>query len=201
LAGDDGTKLHDGVGRLSLDTTGSHHHTVLVEQQVGRIEEDDLTDLSIERIHAQPGHRRPPVPIGHAELQLDAVGALEELQDRRDLLGGQRRSLLVHGSIRLVRHVISLLAGHCRRRPVRRALVPRARWRAGGWAGTTPARVDRQVAMTAGPFRAAGPACSAHHTVDERQTSRVVGGLLYRGRLGAAYCDRISGSSAPEEGR
>jgi hypothetical protein len=59
---------------------------VLVESQLRRVEEVDLPDLGVERIHAQRRYSRPVIRVRHGDLQLDAVGAPDEAENLSDLL-------------------------------------------------------------------------------------------------------------------
>ena len=59
---------------------------MLVEGEVGGVEEVDLADLGVEGVHPQRGDGRAALGVGHRQLQLDAVG-----------VGGQREQLLKLG--------------------------------------------------------------------------------------------------------
>ena len=61
-----------------------------IQDEVRGVEEDDLSDLGVEGIHSERGHGGPTVLIGHAELQLDGVRALDEPKELSELLWGQR---------------------------------------------------------------------------------------------------------------
>ena len=61
-----------------------------VEGQIRRIEEDDLPDLRVEGIHVEGGDRRATIGIGHAQLELDTICALDQTQDLGELLSRQR---------------------------------------------------------------------------------------------------------------
>ena len=60
-AGHDRPQLHDRVAALALDPARAHDDAVLVEREVRRIEEEDLADLRLQRIHARA---RPPSSAG-----------------------------------------------------------------------------------------------------------------------------------------
>ena len=67
-------ELHHAVVALALHTTGSGHETGLVEREVGRVEEEHLADLRVERIEVERDDRGALDLAGHGELELDAVG-------------------------------------------------------------------------------------------------------------------------------
>jgi hypothetical protein len=56
-----------------LDPPGPHDHPGGVERQVGRVEEEDLSEMRVERVDPERSRRRPAVALGHGQLQLDAV--------------------------------------------------------------------------------------------------------------------------------
>ena len=62
---------------------------MLVERKVWCVEEVDLTDLRVERIHPERGHRRALLLLGDGQLQFHAVGVLDEIQDLAQLLFGE----------------------------------------------------------------------------------------------------------------
>jgi hypothetical protein len=70
---------------------------VLVQVQVRRIEEDDLAHLRIQGVDAEGLDRRALVGLGDGELELHAVGALEQAEQFRELLTGQPGRLVVGG--------------------------------------------------------------------------------------------------------
>ena len=90
LVGDDRPQLDDRVPRLALDPPRSHHDPALVEREVRRVEERNLADLRIEHVHAKCQHRRSVVAVGHGQLQLHAVGSLDQPEQLGDLLVGEQ---------------------------------------------------------------------------------------------------------------
>jgi hypothetical protein len=52
LVQDNRAQLHDRVAALPLDAAGTDDDAALIERQVGRVEEVDLPNLSVERIHS-----------------------------------------------------------------------------------------------------------------------------------------------------
>jgi hypothetical protein len=55
-------------------TTTPHDHPLLVEAQVGGVEEEHLADLGVQGVHAEAGDDGAAFGVGHGELELDAVG-------------------------------------------------------------------------------------------------------------------------------
>ena len=51
--GHDRSQLHDRVVALALHPAGARNDAVLVEQQVRSVEEEDLADLGLQRVHAE----------------------------------------------------------------------------------------------------------------------------------------------------
>ena len=75
-AGSTGRSLTTDVVALVLHAAGAHDDARLVERQVGRVEEEDLPDLGVERIDAEPLQRGALLVLGDRQLELDAVGVL-----------------------------------------------------------------------------------------------------------------------------
>jgi hypothetical protein len=84
----DGPQLDDRVVSLSLDPACPNDDAALVERQVRRVEEEDLADLSIERVDPE-GCPSSSFGHGHGELELDTVGALDEREQLGELLSGE----------------------------------------------------------------------------------------------------------------
>ena len=78
LARHDRPQLHDRVVAAPLHATGPDDDSVLVQRQVGRVEEEDLADLCLEGIHAEGAHGRSVMLLRDRQLELRAVGAVEE---------------------------------------------------------------------------------------------------------------------------
>ena len=57
--------------------------------EVGRVEEEDLPDLRLERIEPERGDRGAVRVLGQRHLQLDGVGALEECEEVCELVTGK----------------------------------------------------------------------------------------------------------------
>ncbi len=73
-------QLDDRVASLALDSSGADDDAVGVEIELGRVEEEDLADLRLERIELERRHGRLLMRLRHRQLQLDAVGALEQVE-------------------------------------------------------------------------------------------------------------------------
>ena len=58
LVGNDRPELDDGVVSLALHPAGADDDPSLVEGEIGGVEEEDLTDLGLERVEVQRGDRR-----------------------------------------------------------------------------------------------------------------------------------------------
>src|SRR5512132_800244 len=82
----DRPQLHDRVVALALDAPPADDDAQLVESQVGGFEEEDLSDLRVERVHAERADGRALVVLGHGQLQLDAVRVFDQVEHLRDLL-------------------------------------------------------------------------------------------------------------------
>ena len=95
LLRDNRAQLHDRIVALSLDTAGTDDDAALVERQLRRVEEVDLPNLSVERIH--PERRRSAAPVGHRhrQLELDAVGAFRQRDQLGEILIGERGGLFL----------------------------------------------------------------------------------------------------------
>jgi hypothetical protein len=61
-----------------------------VEVELRRVEEEDLADLRLERIELERRDGRSLVRLRHRQLQLDAVGSLEQVEQPHDLLVRER---------------------------------------------------------------------------------------------------------------
>ncbi len=85
LVWDDRPQLHDGVVALALDPPCANDDAVRAQLQIGRVEEEDLADLRLERVDAERCHRRLLMGLRDGELQLDAVGTLHQAEDLGDL--------------------------------------------------------------------------------------------------------------------
>ena len=89
VVGNDRPQLDDRIARFALDPPRPHHDALIVERQIGRVEEHDLANLGLEHIHAEGGDRRRVIGVRHGQLQLDAVGSLDQSEHLRQLLGGE----------------------------------------------------------------------------------------------------------------
>ena len=63
-----------------MHSAGPDDDARLVEREVGRVEEHDLTDLGVEGIDAERLHDVAAMVCRHRELELDAVDRLQEAQ-------------------------------------------------------------------------------------------------------------------------
>ena len=79
--GTTGRSLTTESSPLRLHAPRPGHHTGLVQLEVGRVEEEHLPDLRVERIHLEGRGRRPVGPFRNGQLQLDAVGILDEIHE------------------------------------------------------------------------------------------------------------------------
>ena len=110
LAGHDRAQLDDGVAGLALDPARPRDDAVVVELEIRRVEEDDLPDLSLERIHAKSRHGGTLIRLGDCDLQLDAVGLLEGTEQLRELLARERRLVPVRRGHRPKRSATAIAA-------------------------------------------------------------------------------------------
>jgi hypothetical protein len=70
----------------ALDTPGPDDHAGLVQGQVGRIEEECLPRLRLDRVESDALDRRAVAVRGHRQLQLDAVRPLMSLNTAIQLI-------------------------------------------------------------------------------------------------------------------
>ena len=100
LRRDHRTQLHDRVVPLLLRSPRTHDEAALVEGELRRIEEEHLADLRLQWVEAERLNGRALVLLGNGQLQLDAVGALDQLVELLRLFGAQygawRRSGCCH---------------------------------------------------------------------------------------------------------
>ena len=89
VVGNDRPQLDDRVTRFTLYPPRPHHHALIVERQIGRVEEHDLANLGLEHIHAERGDGRSVISVRHGQLELDAVGSLDQPEHLRQLFGGE----------------------------------------------------------------------------------------------------------------
>ena len=59
------------------DAPGPHDQAATTELQVGRVEEDHLSEFRFERVEIERRDRRVLIRVWHRQLELDAVGVLE----------------------------------------------------------------------------------------------------------------------------
>ena len=59
---------------------------LLVEREIGRVEERDEADLRVERVEPERRDRGAMVRLGHGQLELDAVGARGQREHLREVL-------------------------------------------------------------------------------------------------------------------
>ena len=117
-----------------------------LQVEVGRVEEEHLAYLSLERIEAERDDRSAMVGGGHRELQLDAVRLSREGEEPDELLVGQAAGCSTAGHPRSVAtpdYAVDVLlynsavSGNCYK--VRLLLAaPRDRVRDGGAVGRRP---------------------------------------------------------------
>jgi hypothetical protein len=99
LVRDHRPELDDRVVLPALDAPGAHDHPGGVERELRRVEEEDLPEVRVERVDTERACGRTPVLLGDCELQLDAVGATDQLHNARELLIGEpRRGSRVHAA-------------------------------------------------------------------------------------------------------
>ena len=89
---DDRPELDDRIVALVLHPPGADHQARPVERQVGRVEEEDLADLGIDRVHAQCRDRRALIGLRDGELELDAVGAADQVAQLGELVVDEPRA-------------------------------------------------------------------------------------------------------------
>ena len=90
LRRDDRPQLHDRVVALPLNPPRPHDNPASIEREVRRIEEHDLPNLRLERVHPQPHHGRAMLQLGHRQLQLDAVRGRKHREQFDQLLLRER---------------------------------------------------------------------------------------------------------------
>ena len=86
LARHDRAELDDRVAAPALDASRADDDAVGVEIELGRVEEEDLADLRLERIELERRYGRPLVRLRHRQLQLDAVGSLEQVEQLHEVV-------------------------------------------------------------------------------------------------------------------
>ena len=69
--------------------SSANDDAVSVERQVGRVEEEHLADLGVEWIDPQRGDGGDVIGLRHRELQLDAVGSLDQREQAGAILVGE----------------------------------------------------------------------------------------------------------------
>ena len=89
LVGNDRPQLDDGVVGLALTAPCADDEPGLVENQVGRVEEEDLADLALQRVEVERRDRRALVALGDRQLELDAVGLADQCEHLRELGFGE----------------------------------------------------------------------------------------------------------------
>src|SRR5262249_40116591 len=72
----------------STGAPSPHYHTATAQPQVGSVEEDHLSELSVQHLHVEGHYRRPVVAILDRQLQLNAIDALEQGERLYDPLVG-----------------------------------------------------------------------------------------------------------------
>ena len=97
LVGDDGTELDDGVAAAPLNPASANGETGLVQHQVGRVEEEDLPDLRLERVEPEGGDRPLVRARRERDLQLDAVGPADQAEELSELLARELDEPLLSG--------------------------------------------------------------------------------------------------------
>ena len=85
MIGIDGTELHDDVSGPPLDPSCASDDAHGVEVQIGRVEEEHLANLRLERVEPERNDRGAMVGGGNRELQLDAVRLPRERKHLREL--------------------------------------------------------------------------------------------------------------------
>ena len=76
----DRAELHDRVGLLALPAPRSNDDSGSIQSQLGRIEEEHLSDLRFEGIDAESCTGPGSSVLGQCELELDAVGVPNEVK-------------------------------------------------------------------------------------------------------------------------
>lgn len=92
LAGVERAQLDHRIAHTPLDPARAHDDARPVELKVGRIEEDHLPDLGIQRIEAERADRRTLLGGGDSELELDRIRAAQEAHHLHELRVGQGRA-------------------------------------------------------------------------------------------------------------
>ncbi len=86
---DDRAQLDHGVVAAPLHPPGPHDDAGTVERQVGGVEEVHLPDLRRERVEVERDDQRAPLGVGQRELELDAVGLLDQGERLEQVLVGE----------------------------------------------------------------------------------------------------------------
>ena len=73
------------VSPFVLPASGPDDHACGVQRQLGRIEEEHLADLRVERVDAQRPRGVGSRALVDGELELDAVGVFDQAQDRLEV--------------------------------------------------------------------------------------------------------------------
>jgi hypothetical protein len=81
----DGAQFDNRIAGAALDAPRPYHQAGLAQRQFRRVEEHDLADLRLERVHAQGVGRGADRRINDSQLQLDAVGVLQQPEQLLDL--------------------------------------------------------------------------------------------------------------------
>ncbi len=84
----DRPELDHGVSGAPLNPAGASDDAHCVEVEIGRVEEEDLPDLGLERVETELGDRSAMIGGRNRELELDAVGLACELEHLHELLVG-----------------------------------------------------------------------------------------------------------------
>jgi hypothetical protein len=79
-------QLDDRVVALALDAAGAHDDPRVLEREVRRVEEVHEADLRVERIETERLDGGALLTRVDAQLELDAVGLVHELEELDELL-------------------------------------------------------------------------------------------------------------------
>ena len=95
LGWNDRPELDDGVVAFLLDPAGAGDHALLIERQARRVEEVNLADLGLQRVHVERLDGRALIRLGNRQLQLHAVGVVHQAEQLAQLIVRELRACLL----------------------------------------------------------------------------------------------------------
>ena len=95
LTRDHGAKLHHRVVALLPDAAGANDQTLLVQREIGRVEEVDLADLGVEWVDAQGGGTPPRSETGTVSFSSTLSASLMRLISSACFSSGKAEDLVL----------------------------------------------------------------------------------------------------------